>query len=88
MTITPYIVGRVNLKAKDKLSRNTPFLSLRAGYMIYLVKGDSDYNSLNLEPRLGFSHLRKSGKSSWSYFISANAFQGRVFPKIGIGFEF
>jgi hypothetical protein len=88
MTITPYVVGRVNLKAKDRLSKNTPYLSLKAGYMVYLIKGDSDYNSLNLEPRFGFSHLRKNGKSSWSYFLSANAFQGRVFPKIGVGFEF
>lgn len=88
MTITPYIVAKYNLAPKTATSVNIPYLALKAGYMIYFDTGDSDYNSLNLEPRLGYSHIRKNRKSSWTLFISANAFQGRVFPKLGIGFEF
>lgn len=88
MTVTPYFIGRVNFIAKEKPSKNIPWFALKVGYMVYFDTGESDYNSINIEPRLGLSHLRRNGKSSWSFFISANAFQGRVFPKMGVGFEF
>jgi len=88
MTLTPYLIAKYNINPKEASSRNTPFLSLKAGYMIYFDKGDSDFNSLHLEPAFGFSHKRKNRKSSWTFFAGANAFQNRIFPKIGIGFEF
>ncbi len=88
LTITPYVIAKYNLVPKTTPRVNIPYLALKTGYMVYFKKGDSDHNSLNIEPRLGFSHIRKNRKSSWTLFASANAFQGMVFPKLGFGFEF
>ncbi|MDO9680376.1 MAG: hypothetical protein Q7262_05120 [Bacteroidales bacterium] len=88
VTLTPYAYTRIDIKSRYEQSRAVPYFYLKAGYLIYLIESESDSNSIHLEPGFGYSFLSKRRSTSWTVFIAANSFQGRVFPKTGVAFEF
>lgn len=88
VTLTPYAYARIDLKDRYEKSRSVPYFYLKAGYMFYLIENDSDNNTIHLEPGFGYSFLSKKRTTSWTVFIAANYFEGSVFPKIGVAFEF
>jgi len=88
LTLTPFIYGRFNFKEQGKSKKSIPYISLKAGYFIFLKKYESDENSINLEPCVGYSFVNKRGKKAWAVFIAGNYLENRIFPKIGVGLEF
>lgn len=88
VTLTPYAYTRIDIKSRYEQSRTVPYFYLKVGYLIYLIESESDSNSVHLEPGFGYSFLSKRRSTSWTVFIAANSFQGRVFPKTGVAFEF
>ena len=88
VTLTPYAYAQIDLKDRFEKSRSVPYFYLKAGYMFYLKENDSDNNSIHLEPGFGYSFLSKKRTPSWAVLIAAIYFEGSVFPKIGVAFEF
>ena len=88
MTLTPFVQGRFNFREQGKSKKSIPYLSLKAGYLIFLTNSDSDQNCLNIEPCLGYSFVGKKGKNAWEIFIAGNYLIDKIYPKIGVGFQF
>lgn len=88
VTLTPYMVGRLNFREQGRLKRSVPFISLKAGCMLFLKSSSDKFATYYFEPEVGYSFFGKTGKTSWTIFLAGNCFELGFFPKIGVGFEF
>ncbi|MFA5849222.1 MAG: hypothetical protein WC833_05030 [Bacteroidales bacterium] len=88
MTLAPYVQTRMNFGDPDRSRRTISYVSLQAGYLVYLDSSIRNENSIIIQPSLGYSFVSKSGKTSWTVFIAAFYIGDRIFPKTGVGFEF
>ncbi len=88
VTLTPYVVGRLNFREQGRLKRSVPYISLKAGCMFFLKSTSDNIATYYFEPAVGYSFLGKNGKTSWTIFLAGNCFELGIFPKLGVGFEF